>query len=1184
MQLASNKISETSTVDSWLNLYFSFYNPIFPKTQEFSGLYKSRKSGQKTAFTQQDSWARFYEEFDFPSQNMHFSTLTMGYNVPYFNSKEWKKFYLDTKTKMPSPFLPVPALQTQVPKIKIHEDSESSPSLFGSTLIAERNFVDYVSPIFEIGRSGKVDYELSSFAFFNQMEGTLFKDFDSSLSSNLSGYQNQPLPFLEKIYSLNFNLPGLQRNESFPGGTGATQFRKTPSIFSKKSSFKVSRNWEFLPFKIESLSIISQISFAVLIFFFVRSIYTNYTSELLLYFLDLIATVGFIPSDIKEEFEILLGGRDTGYRIIPKSRKTFQDLVGITHLIPHIFEIVLFLRNSGRIPLFRENLPKGVLLVGPPGTGKTLLAQAIAGEAQVPLIVLSGSSLIRPGESSTLKLKLAFKEARRLSPCLIFIDEIDSFGQRRGGESTNSLADSQVLETIKLPIEQTPIDVELHDSLIFDAGDDKKPMKSYVQAQQIVATRASAKRNNARLLMQLLVELNGVIDRPGVVVVGATNRLDVLDRALLRPGRLNKVLPVGLPSHEKRIEIFKFYAKNFSSTSIISWDYLAARTYGFSAADIATIMNQSSLKAILTQTFTHTIQTIEHGIDRLTVMEIEKLKISNSDYSTSNFSQNIWSKTKSQAQVLLSQLAYYQAGKTLLSFLLEYHPNAVSTHLWPRKFTRRTLEIAENLRNYFFASANRFEVEHRLIGCYGGKAAEFLFFDIFPPKLETHSRPTVSTFGLEDLYFGYKLSVLLVQKWVYYSKQAILLSSLPLKDNFHESEFTHYPYIRLEKIEYFRGLVENLETMKPDILLYARQEQDEEDKKKAIKKGEWIDISYEEWFWIGWWFMEFPFFMRDFEEAEWFRVHLPNLERNFIFNRDWVYPDNFYNNNDTHMAVEVVYQEKRKAQEEVQAQEKAQSQQESQAQEEIQVQEEAQALQKVQSQQESQIEEQVPVQEEAKTPQDIQSEEQVQIQEDFQSKNEASAQEEVIDEREKFFTKYTSSSKWNDLPLVSREYQVQSLVLQSFNHAFVLLDQNREVVDCLAIELLSKEILRDYEISQIVSEFTIKVEPESIQDDSELDKVSHKTLSQGESELIQTPDKSTSEITSQKESGQTPEKPSSDITSEKQTKSPLKLLGPSYIKYVRPSWGYLSRRPLGCWVDLRKMNKTEDLKADETAV
>ena len=121
-----------------------------------------------------------------------------------------------------------------------------------------------------------------------------------------------------------------------------------------------------------------------------------------------------------------MGQREKGFRIISKTTKTFKDIAGIENLLPEIIEIVWFLRNSAREFSLSKTLPRGVLLTGPPGTGKTLLVQAIAGEAEVPVLALSGSSLIEPGESGALKLEILFQEARKLAPCIVFIDEMDT--------------------------------------------------------------------------------------------------------------------------------------------------------------------------------------------------------------------------------------------------------------------------------------------------------------------------------------------------------------------------------------------------------------------------------------------------------------------------------------------------------------------------------------------------------------------------------------------------------------------------------------------------------------------------------------------------------------------------------------------------------------------------------------
>ena len=889
--------------------------------------------------------------------------------------------------------------------------------------------------------------------------------------------------------------------------------RNRKSIIWKKSISYITGHWQLIPFQFEVVTLASQISFAVLFFFLGRAIYATYGKELLLYFLDLIATIGFVPPDIKEEFEILMGRRETGYRVVPQSKKTFRDLVGLDHVIGQLYDIIWFLRNSGRnFPLI-SNLSQGVLLVGPPGTGKTLLAQAIAGEARVPLIILSGSSLIEPGESPTLKLKLVFREARKLAPCIVFIDEIDTLGKKRSSilPHMREQEDEGTYSKLKLSLETTPIDVDFDAPSKEASWDDKKPIKTYGDAQNIVATREQAKIFQGRLLMQLLVELDGARGRRGVVVFGATNRPSVLDPALLRPGRLNKIIPVPLPNHDTRIEILKFYGQNLSSTSIISWDYLAGRTYGFSAADLAAIINTSSIRAVLKETLSHTIPTIEHGIDRLTAMKIEKWKITDSDYSNLGYPEDIQSKLKGRTQGKLIHLAYYEAGKTLLSFLLEHHPNRVSAHLWPRKLTQRQIHITENLHRYFFTRARRFEVEHRLIGCYGGKAAEFLFLQLFLPQSQTEQSKknfvhNITSVGLEDIYFGYRLSVLLVQKWMYYSKKAILLSSLPIPEHFDIYKYSKYVYQRFERLEYFKGLTENLELLKPEVLLYNRQEEIEAERKKAIKKGERLPYITEEVFWIGWWASDIGIDLIHMRDADWYRVFLPKHEHNLIENEEWVFPDGYYNNNRNH-SVYSVFQEKQEPENETQV---------------IEPKPESQTLP-------------IKAEPEAKP-----------------------FEEKVFDQKAGFFKNYTSNSSWNELPLITREYQVQSLVVQSLNFAFSLLDEHRELIDLLAFELISKEILRDYEISEIIGDFTLPVKSKKItQEPPFLNKTAQPNLET--IEKTKSTDKVCEENTSTNKESST-------------------------IKYIRPSWGFASRQPLPCWVDLNHLIKKDEAKPEETSI
>jgi ATP-dependent Zn protease len=617
------------------------------------------------------------------------------------------------------------------------------------------------------------------------------------------------------------------------------EYKSLPSIFNTQKNVLFTSLWE--PLTVKSWLITAQIGFAFLVFQVLRALADNYGRELLVYLLDLVALLGFVDEELKQEIEILMGQKEKGFRIIQKTTKNFNNIGGIKNLIPEIIEIVWFLRNSGRDFSLSKIIPRGILLTGPPGTGKTLLVQAIAGEAEVPVIALSGSSLLEPGESGALKLELVFQEARQLAPCIVFIDEIDTLAEKREQVLQNPMGADEILESLST---KHQIEIKTENS-----GSDSGQQEMY--------------KEKLRILMQFLVELDGVQGRNGVVVIGATNRPETLDPAVLRPGRFDRILELGLPNAEKRGEIFNLYSQNLGTDKAINWDYFIGRTVGYSAADIASIMNQSTLLAVLNST-THTIETIEFGIDRTTTIGFEK------PVSTS----------KDNLEII--QLAYYQVGKLLISLLLTEHPDILVTYLWPRRLNIRALQINKNLQKYFFQFAHRSQLEERLIGCYAGKAAEVLFLENYSAEIN------LSDLGIEDIEFAQNLISLMVNHWYLYSKTIAIQNNVKLLNNFNEKEY----FGQSDKTDLL-----NTFSTKTEINLAS--EVDEFTNAFNIRETETLAQQQAQSFlpssiWQAQVATEFEFSTRVF--SDWYRIYLPDpqqIERNL----EWIPPDEYYQTN-----------------------------------------------------------------------------------------------------------------------------------------------------------------------------------------------------------------------------------------------------------------------------------------------
>ena len=251
-------------------------------------------------------------------------------------------------------------------------------------------------------------------------------------------------------------------------------------------------------------------------------------------------------------------------KLVEESRATFKDVAGLTEEKEEVQELIDFLKNPKKFTNMGARIPKGVLLVGPPGTGKTLLARAVAGEAKVPFYYISGSDFVElfVGIGAS-RVRDMFKQAKMNAPCLIFLDEIDAVGRQRGTG--------------------------------LGGGHDERE----------------------QTLNQLLTEMDGFGANEGIIIIAATNRPDVLDPALLRPGRFDRQVTVSLPDKNARIEILKVHAKNKVLAKNITLEYLAKRTPGFSGADLENLLNEAALLAVRRNKKEITMAEIDEATDRV---------------------------------------------------------------------------------------------------------------------------------------------------------------------------------------------------------------------------------------------------------------------------------------------------------------------------------------------------------------------------------------------------------------------------------------------------------------------------------------------------------------------------------------------------------------------------------------
>lgn len=331
---------------------------------------------------------------------------------------------------------------------------------------------------------------------------------------------------------------------------------------------------------------------------------------------------------------------------------TFKDVAGLEEAKVEIMEIVDFLKNPAKYTKLGGKIPKGVLLVGPPGTGKTLLAKSVAGEANVPFFSISGSDFVEMfvGVGAS-RVRDLFKNAKEKSPCIIFIDEIDAIGRARGKNPMNG-------------------------------GNDEREST----------------------LNQLLTEMDGFGTNSGVIVLAATNRADILDKALMRAGRFDRQIYVELPDLIGRKEIFDVHMRNLKLGPDVDRDFLAKQTPGFSGADIANVCNEAALMAARKEKEQIEKQDFLDAIDRIIGGLEKKNKII----------------TAEEKKVI----AFHEAGHATTSWLLQYAHPLVKVTIVPRG---KSLGAAWYLPEERQITTKE-QMYHEMIATLGGRAAEQVVF------------------------------------------------------------------------------------------------------------------------------------------------------------------------------------------------------------------------------------------------------------------------------------------------------------------------------------------------------------------------------------------------------------------------------------------------------------------------
>ncbi|WAR43684.1 ATP-dependent zinc metalloprotease FtsH [Methylomonas rapida] len=386
---------------------------------------------------------------------------------------------------------------------------------------------------------------------------------------------------------------------------------------------------------------------------------------------------------------MMAGGRD-GQMGFGKSRAKlmeedqvkirFKDVAGCEEAKQDVVEMVDFLKDPGKYEALGGKIPRGVLMVGPPGTGKTLLAKAIAGEAGVPFFSISGSDFVEMfvGVGAS-RVRDMFEQAKKRAPCIIFIDEIDAVGRQRGG-----------------------------------------------------AGMGGGNEEREQTLNQLLVEMDGFSGSEGIIVIAATNRADILDKALLRPGRFDRQVQVSLPDIKGREQILKVHGDRVPLAADVSLTDLARGTPGFSGAELANLINEGALFAARNNKREVTMNDLDKARDKM-IMGAEK-------------------RTMIMSKEDLLMTAYHEAGHAIVGRLVPEHDPVYKVSIMPRG---GALGITMFLPERDQYSASKDKLESQIASLFGGRVAEEIIY----------GKNKVTTGASNDIMRATQLARNMVTKW-----------------------------------------------------------------------------------------------------------------------------------------------------------------------------------------------------------------------------------------------------------------------------------------------------------------------------------------------------------------------------------------------------------------------------------
>ncbi|WP_333607901.1 ATP-dependent zinc metalloprotease FtsH [Arsukibacterium sp.] len=370
-------------------------------------------------------------------------------------------------------------------------------------------------------------------------------------------------------------------------------------------------------------------------------------------------------------------------------KTTFADVAGCDEAKEEVSELVDYLKDPSRFQKLGGKIPKGILMVGPPGTGKTLLAKAIAGEAKVPFFTISGSDFVEMfvGVGAS-RVRDMFEQAKKAAPCIIFIDEIDAVGRQRGAG--------------------------------LGGGHDERE----------------------QTLNQMLVEMDGFDGNEGVIIIAATNRPDVLDAALLRPGRFDRQVVVGLPDVRGREQILKVHMRKVPLSDDVKASVIARGTPGFSGADLANLVNEAALFAARSNRRVVSMEEFERAKDKI-MMGAER-------------------RSMVMTEAEKEMTAYHEAGHAIIGCLVPEHDPVHKVTIIPRG---RALGVTFFLPEADAISISRRKLESKISVAYGGRLAEEIIF----------GTDAVSTGASQDIKYATSIARNMVTQWGFSEKLGPLL-------------------------------------------------------------------------------------------------------------------------------------------------------------------------------------------------------------------------------------------------------------------------------------------------------------------------------------------------------------------------------------------------------------------------